>query len=155
MQLLTPNTNGYTIKRIRDIDDVDGALSYFIYSSMPELSKMFGITWQNFDMLGYIRKNGMVLVCYRHNKPIGILMARLFGSVFDPKTKILYQDLLYVNKKGTRAANILFRALIDFGKLNANHIITMITPTANIKGETLERLGFNQLETLYRLEIYK
>jgi hypothetical protein len=60
--------------------------------------------------------------------------------------------LLY-GVKGTKAAYLLFKDFIDFGKSNANHIITMICKITNIKPESLLKLGFTEMETLYRLEI--
>lgn len=124
----------------------------FMGRSFYELSERIGhkFNWQNFHLpVGY-----RLTFCYRDDAPVGYMIARLSGSVFDSTLKVLRQDLLYA-KPGTRAARILLNDFIDFGKRNANHVITNIAETTNIKPRSLEKLGFKKLETLYRMEIEK
>lgn len=128
----------------------------FFEQSAIKVAAMYGnkFNWRMFDFLSYFR-DGLFLVCYKDDRPVGAMLARLFESIFDPDTKILFQDLLYVNEAHSRAAYLLLMHFIDFGKENANHIITTIAPKTNIKGKSLERLGFNKMEELYRMEITK
>jgi hypothetical protein len=63
------------------------------------------------------------------------------------------QDVLFTKKSSGRATHILMNAFIDFGKANANHLFTMVAEQTNIKARSLDRLGFKQVETLYRLEV--
>lgn len=93
-----------------------------------------------------------MMLCRRDGKPVGVMLSRLYDSILDPNVRILMQDLLY-GKSGTRASKYLLADFIDFGKANANHVISMIGERTNIKGRSLENLGFKKLETLYRLEI--
>lgn len=144
----------YQIKRIRDIGDVDGAVAEFFLYGAEHLSNLYEhpFNWRNFDFLEYAR-HGLFLICFRDGEPVGALMARLYSSVFDHETKILMQDELYAKPGAGRAAHLLFREFIDFGRANANHIITQIARRTNIKRRSLERLGFEKLEELYRLEV--
>lgn len=123
-------------------------------SGADHVSILYGgkFNWRNFNFLGYARDN-CVWVCKKDAKPVGVMMARLYSSVFDYQVKIFYQDLLYVKRGSGRAAHILMRQFIDFGKLNANHLISCVAPHTNIKGRSLESLGFLELETQYRMEV--
>lgn len=111
--------------------------------------KLFG--WENFKPYTYAHAHRLML-CRRDGRPVGVMLSRVYGSVFDPDVKILFQDLLY-GEPGTRAAYLLLRDFIDFGKANANHIITAIGKQTNIKRRSLERLGFNKLEEAYQIEV--
>lgn len=118
------------------------------YEENELYGRKFGLT--HFDLVGYVTR-GRMTIAMKNGIPVGMMMARLSTSVFDPQTVLLIQDLLFV-KPGTRAAKYLIEDFIDFGKANANHIITMIAEKTNIKPRSLEKLGFKKLETLYRLE---
>lgn len=104
----------------------------------------------NFNLVDFMDEN-LFWVCKRDGKPVGYMMARLLTNTFDNNTIMLVQESLYA-EQGTRAAKLLLDVFIDFGKTNANHVITMISESSNIKERSLERLGFKKLETLYRLE---
>lgn len=114
-----------------------------VYESKSETSK--------FPMMDYIMDN-RVVVCRRGGKPVGIMMARLEASVIEPDKSVLFQDLLFA-EPGTRAAKILLDDFIDFGRRNANYIVTCIGSATNIKERSLQKLGFEKLETLYRIEV--
>lgn len=105
----------------------------------------------NFDLREYVGRN-LVLVCRRDGEVVGILLAQQFRSVFDNHTQILMQDLLYAKPGAIWAARLLLDQFVDFGKRNANHVFTMTTPQANIKGKSLERMGFRKIEEIYALE---
>lgn len=143
----------YTIRRITDIHDIDKKLVSFLLTGAETLSKMYGdkFDWKNFDFIDYARR-GFFIVCFKDDQPVGAILARLYGSIFDPQTKILMQDEFYVLPGSGRAAHLLMREFIDFGKLNANHVFTMIAEKTNIKRRSLEKLGFVKIEELYRLE---
>ncbi len=144
----------YRIERITRLEQCDQVFAEFFIRSADHVAFMFGckFNWRNFDFLRYAA-GGAVWVCFKDEKPVGAMLARLYGSVFDPSVKILMQDLCYVSEPGGRAAHLLMTQFIDFGKSNANHILTMVAPQTNIKGRSLEKLGFQKIEELYRLEV--
>lgn len=144
----------YTIRRITKFEDFDDQLRDFLLEHGPKVSAIFQsrFDWTNFDFLEYAR-NCLFLVSYKKDKPTGVMLARLTTSVFDRSVKILYQDLLYVKVDGGRSANLLMREFIDFGKLNANHVFSMTTENTNIKGRSLEKMGFKKIEELYHLGV--
>lgn len=146
----------YTIERLRKFEDFDKEMVEFLLSEGVALSKITGqkFNWRNFNALDYAR-NAIFWVARRDGAPVGMLLARLYGSVFDNQTKILFQDLLYVKPGNRKAAFLLFQQYIDFGKLNANHILTAAHDGTNIKARSFARLGFKKMEVVYRLEIKK
>lgn len=147
------STSIYTTKRVTDWGLAwDGALCQFLREEAPKLTVMFGFNWQEFSPVEYAKEN-IFWVCRRREEPVGILLARLSGSIFEPSRKILFQDLLYVKEGGGRAAWHLLREFIDFGVANADHVFTMTTPNSNLKGSSLEKLGFKKSEELYELEV--
>lgn len=81
---------------------------------------------------------------------IGLMSCKLTGDHFNYHYKILRQVIFY--SKSYRASKILFDEFIDFGKNNADAIITNIAEHTNIKESTLKKLGFSKMETLYKLE---
>ncbi len=125
----------------------------FLKESAEHLDEIGGhrYNWREFPILAYI-ENHRVTVCRRDGKLVGVMLARLCNSNFDRDLKVLRQDILYC-RPGTRAAKLLLEDFIDFGKANAKHVITAIGKRTNIKGRSLEKLGFKELETLYRLEV--
>jgi len=153
---MTPSTSitrGYTVERITSREQVDDELLEFFKMSAEQVAMDYGhkFNWKKFKLLSYARDHRL-MICRRNGRPVGIMLSQLYGSVFDPDVKILCQDLLFT-KPGTRAARLLMRDFIDFGRLNANHVITMIAEKTNIKRQSLEKLGFVKLEELYRIEV--
>lgn len=110
------------------------------------------IDFTNFNIWDYIRNNH-VWVVRRQGEPVGVMFAQLYGSVFDPKSKILFQDGLYCKKSSGRAAYLLMREFIDFGRANAKIIFTCRGKLTNVKARTLERLGFEKTEEIFRLVV--
>jgi len=96
---------------------------------------------------------GVFLVAMKDGKVVGIHSSYLSTCIFNPEIKILQQLLFYVVKGHSKATYLLFNKFIDIGKDEANHINTMLTGHTNIKPESLKRYGFNELETLYRMEV--
>lgn len=143
------------IHTIEQVKTIDYALLDFLHSAGHKLNAMFskkykGYDFRNFDLREYARNDRMV-VCKKGDKIIGFMLSRLSCSIFDPKTILYVQDLIYTNSP--KATSMLFKEFIDFGKLHADHILTVTTPHTNIKRRSLERLGFVELETSYRMEI--
>lgn len=138
---------------LEDLKDAD--LFNYLAKAAANVGKIFGDVLDpvNFPLVHYVQNYRMV-VCKRDGVPIGVHLSRLYPSILDPKTKILYQDLLYA-EPGTRAAKLLMEDFLTFGRANANHIITCISPRTNIKRQSLEKLGFSKMEELYRMEIKK
>lgn len=142
----------FTIKRIK-AEQISGEFIEFVYESAPLISKMHGekFNWQAFDFVQYARES-LVLACYKGDKPVGALFASLLTGIFDPSVKIFRQDLLYSSMPHSRVAYLLMQSFIEVGKLHANHIWTMRGEKTNIKARSLEKLGFKEVETHYRLE---
>jgi hypothetical protein len=143
----------YTTKvlTVEDLDDLSTLA--FLYESFGVVNKMYGGTYNlmNCDIPLMVDKTRFV-ICYRDQIPVGFMWSSLHNHTFDPKLKILKQLLLHA-QPGTRAARLLLKEFIDFGKLNANYIITTIGRETNIKSKSLEKLGFSKLEESYRLEV--
>lgn len=142
----------YIVVKLTGHYDVDPVRS-FIMKAACELDQIyeFGFRWWNFPLDLFVRKQHL-WVCYRDQEPVGYMAASLSGNSLDLQHKILKQESLY-GKPGTRAAYYLMKEFIDFGKANANSIITCVGKHTNIKAKSLERLGFTELETLYKLEV--
>lgn len=146
----TPTTPIYTIERYVWTDGE--LLRDFFQECAQEVSKLYGdhFLWWHFPVVTY-SKEARLMICYKNGKPVGVMLYQIFPSVFDPSTLVCKQDLLYVKKGNPRATKLLLDEFIDFGKANANHVITMIAEKTNIKPRSLEKLGFKKLEVLYRL----
>ena len=141
----------YTIKRYRNYTK---ELAIFLHEHIPKISKKFGDKFDHTNRDDFrLFEKGIFLVCERDGEIQGIHISFLLHSVFDHNTRILQQQLFYCKEGSGRAAYHLFKKFIDIGKQEANHIITMLTSQTNIKPETLRKMGFNELETLYRLEV--
>lgn len=151
---MTTSNQIYTVERLTEHHLIyDEALMNYCLSVARRESDLYGDKYNyfNFDLETYVREN-MVWICYRNGKPVGVMMARLLTSIFDDNLPLLYQDLLFC-ESGTRAVKYLMQAFIDFGRQNAKHLITMIGAKTNLKSHSLVKMGFQELETLYRLEV--
>ena len=145
----------YTIERLETLEQFkDSEVRAFLEEILPEYSARFG------DKFNYAKANvrrmverGLFLICRRNGTITGMLVAFKSRHVFDADVTLLRQQLLYAKPNSGRTAYWLFKKFIDIGKAEADHIITMITSQTNIKPSTLERLGFEELETLYRMEV--
>jgi hypothetical protein len=143
----------YRVQKISDWGQVSAEILDFVIESFGTLAKTYDgwfKDWRRFRFRQYV-EDGNIWFCFYGDKPVGMLMARLYGSTFDPRTKILMQDLLYVRPGNSRAVYLLLQHFIDFGKFHANHTFTMISEHTNIKGRSLERLGFRKTEEHYVL----
>lgn len=148
----------YTIKRLTlaDIDDKNPdnyKLWIFIRNAGVTLNGLYGkrYDWNNFPV-PLIVKDHYFAVCFKDDEPVGLMVGTLTKSIFDQNIKILRQITQFA-VPGSQAAYWLMKDFIDFGKVNANHILTNIGAKTNIKPRSLEKLGFSELETLYRMEI--
>lgn len=143
----------YTLERVQKPVEFTEDVKKFLADEMPKLSKRFGdkLNFKN-NFPEIFAQQGIFLICKRNEEITGIMVAVLRQSPFDFETTILRQVLFYVKPNSGRTAYHLFKKFIDIGKSQANHIITMITSQTNIKPETLKKMGFKELETLYLLE---
>lgn len=125
----------------------------FIAINANRLNVLYGesFNWHSFDFVRFASRN-RVTICYRQGSPCGVMLAQVGSNVFDPDTKTLKQVALYATA-GTLAAYYLLRDFVDFGKSNANHIVTVIGDKTNIKASSLKRLGFNKIEEVYSIEV--
>lgn len=145
----------YTIERIT-LKNITPEIVDFVAEAAVDLRAKYGNKfpgWRKDSIFRFAEREYMI-ICRRDKKIVGFIIARLLRNVLDPDVIMLYLTLLY-GLPGTRAANLLVKEFIDFGKANANHIITAIAYTTNIKPRSLMRLGFEEMETLYRLETKK
>lgn len=126
----------------------------FIISESPHVAGLFdhNFDWRNFDFIDYARRN-WVWVCRRDGAVVGLMMARTYTSLFDQSKRILMQDLLYTKKSSSKAAYLLMKEFVAFGRAHTNLVFTMLTKHTNVKGRSLEKLGFKKTEELYRLEV--
>ena len=126
----------------------------YLAETGPDLSAIFSdkLKWRSADLEYLIEECGF-LVCRRNGKIVGHMIYHLGGTPLDASVKILRQVSFHTRPNSGRAAYYLFHKFIDIGKKEANHIITALTSHTNIKPETLEKYGFNKLETLYRMEV--
>jgi len=145
----------YTIRQITNIEQIDNSLWEFLDLCAKGLSEKYNnqFNWQNFDIGSYITF-GRFMICYSRDKPVGVMLSRLSPSILDPKKAILTQDVLYT-VSCQRATYWLLRDFIDFGKKNADFIMTMIGEKTNIKKASLEKLGFKKVEELYEIEVQR
>lgn len=129
-------------------------LAKFLDDQLPVLFERFGQPYEKekFD-LKLMCEKGLFLYCIRNRRVTGIHISFLYPSVMNANFRVLSQQVFYVKPGSGRTAYHLFKNFIDIGKLEANHIITMLTSFSNIKPESLEKFGFKELETLYRLEV--
>ena len=153
MEILTRRWTMSTTYIVEKWDGEGTELQTFFIIAADKLSRMYGdnYDWRKFDLIGFAKKH-RVMICWRDDRPVGFMLSRLGSSFFDPDFVILRQILLY-GQPGTRAAYLLMQDFIDFGKNNANHIITMLNTKTNIKRQSLEKLGFVKSEQLYKIEV--
>lgn len=147
------STVTYTTKRITAAEfKASASIQQFVFRSAVKSNRIYktNYNWSRFPFLQFIDKH-YFCICFRDDQPVGFLMASLFTSFFDPNIFILEQNLLF-SLPNTRGSYYLFKDFIDFGKANANHIISMIGSETNIKSKSLEKLGFKKIEELYRME---
>ena len=143
----------YTIERA-EYNEYDGELVRYILEMSPQLSELFGgaLDFRATDYK-YLLTECNFMVCKKDGKIVGHLISHLGGTPLDKNIKILRAISFHVRPNNSRAAYLLFNNFIDIGKDQANHIITALTSHSNIKPQTLEKYGFKELETLYRMEI--
>lgn len=126
----------------------------YLYEVAPSLSKMFGnkLDYRHTDYASLFKRY-IFLVCLRDGKISGHMICNLFTSPLDSTVRILSQVSFHTKPGSGRSAYHLFHKFLDIGKARANHVITHTNPNTNIKSSTLERMGFEEVETVYRLEI--
>lgn len=141
----------YTVKRLT-LQDLDPVMLRFMADSADHLNMIYGniYNWHNFPVKYAVEKQ-VVLACFSGTNPVGFLLGSLQTSIFDYDTTILKQQVLFA--KHPRASVALLRYFIDFGRLNANHVITQIGEHTNLKPESLEKLGFTKVDVVYRMEV--
>lgn len=150
MSLTMRTMSTYRIKKLSMIDFND-EIHEFLHKSVVKLAALTGGDFSdavNIDFLRIINTEHL-FICFRNDKPVGFLYASEYSSIFTRKVRILMQHSLYSEPR-TRAAKLLLDHFLDFGKSRVDHVITMITPYTNIKPCSLEKMGFKELETLYR-----
>lgn len=151
---MVTTTTTYTIEKLDRYRVHLPTVKEYLFEVAPQISAMFD------NKLDYrhtpiedLAENYDFFICRRNGVITGHLICYIFTSPLDITKKILYQLAFYAKPDSGRTAWHLFQKFIDIGRKDANHIITMLTSRTNIKPSTLKNLGFEELETLYRLEI--
>jgi len=142
----------YRIKKL-SIVDWNEKIHKFLHESTLKLMQIRNNDFPDADKIDFLRiiVQEHLFICFRNEEPIGFLYASEFTSIFTKKVRILMQQSLYAQPQ-TRAAYLLLNHFLDFGKSRVDHVITMLTPHTNIKPSSLEKMGFTEIETLYRWE---
>lgn len=143
----------YDIKRIT-VDNVNELIYWYFAKSAKQISEAYGnkFNWRKLPIGQYLQDPDIViLMAFDGVNPVGFIAGKMYGSFFDPDTRILFQQILYAEKP--RVTHALLREFIDFGRLHVNHVISCIGEQTNIKQRSLERLGFTKLEEVYRMEV--
>lgn len=151
---IASSTTTYTIEQLTTVTLFTDEVITYLKSEAPKISAMFEnkLDYRNCPLV-HLVENYQFYICRRNGEITGHLICYIFTSPLDIKVKILYQISFYAKPDSGRTAWHLFQKFIDIGKHSANHIITMLTSRTNIKPSTLKNLGFEEVETLYRLEI--
>lgn len=141
----------YTIEQVTEVTD---DFRNYLFEEAPKISALFDnkLDYRNCPVEELIEKC-IFLVGKKDGEIRGHMICQIIPNALDYKVKMLYQLSFYVKPNSGRTAYHLFHKFIDIGKDQANHIITMLTSHSNIKPSSLEKLGFKELETLYRMEI--
>lgn len=141
----------YTVRRIGP-GDLDNDILDYIKTALTKTAKMYDLPHNIENMaIGQLALRHLVLVAYRDDVIAGFTIGIISVSVFDITLKTLNQLTIYSDYPIATAK--LVRYFIDFGKANANLISMNTSKFANIKGSTLEKLGFAKGDTEYRMEV--
>ena len=142
----------YTISRETELTP---ELREFLVEETDRMNASFGHDAFDisFALVVKMIREGVFLVCRRHGEITGFHVSWIFRSPLDVNVRLIQQQAFYVAEDSGRTAYHLFKYFIDFGKREADHIITMVASKTNIKPATLKRWGFEELETLYKLEV--
>lgn len=147
-------TTKYEVRKMLG-GDLSPYILRYLWDASEELDKLypeFKFQWKKYPWRRFCDDpRGMLLVCFENGRPIGFLMASYGAAFFDMNIRTLTQQTLYC-KPGSRASKLLMETFIDIGRKTADRIFTCIGKKTNIKPASLERLGFMEMETLYRLE---
>ena len=144
--------NDYRIERLTNIEQLSMDDLHYISTRVYQLAKQYGNVTEGRFPLEWAAKNGVIFLCRRKGQICGWVYATLFPDLFNPGKFVLRQELLFA-ESGSRASWYLINEFLDFGKRHANYVITMIGAHTNLTPRNLKRLGFKELETLYRLEV--
>lgn len=129
-------------------------LREFLIAETDRMNSMFdGMFDVSFAAVSKMLRDGVFLVCRDDGEVTGFHVSWLITSPLDINVKILQQQAFYVKENSGSTAYQLFKYFVDFGKREADHIITMLASKTNIKPASLERWGFSELETLYSMEV--
>ena len=143
----TYTTKVLTLENLSNYEVVLGFMAD-IYSSKYE-SKL---DLRNLDLRQYVKHGRVVLVIDEVAQLImGVYLAQVYRASLDPTKRICYQDLMWA--RSPRAFKMLMDDFLTFGRLSADHIISMVGPTANLSEKSMRKLGFTPVETLYRIEV--
>lgn len=146
------NTVIYEVKKMSSKDFDEDLLNWFFNcGDAVNIAYEKGYNFRSFDLATF-SDHQHIWLCLKDSKPVGFLIATITRNFFDHGKTHLIQNLLFAIPN-TRAAYLLFKEFIDFGKVNVNYIDCAIGRYTNVKPETLFKMGFTEVETLYRMEV--
>lgn len=139
--------------RVVEITRITPGIRNYLDQVANKLNNMYGNKYnlRRFDLKSHMKFGGRLTLCVGEGRYFGLMLMTLTENQWDFGRKTLIQDTIY--SINPRATKMLFDDFINYGRQNAEEIITMVGERTNIKGSSLERLGFKKLETLYRLEV--
>lgn len=142
-------TSSYSVERVHLIHPYDDMAEFF-YEVGPAMGDLFNFDSDHFDFFKYAEKY-LMWACRRKGKVVGVMLARIYTSIWDPTSLVLWQDSLYCKKSSGKAAYLLLQEFIAFGRMKANLVFTCKTIHTNVKEKSFERLGFKKSEELFLL----
>lgn len=144
-----PSSRVYTIELVKEIEPY-GDVAQFFYDEGPDLANAYGFDFNQFDFFSYAARHKM-WICRMDGKPVGVMLARIYPSVWDNSQMVLWQDSLFCKKSSGLAFALLLETFIDFGRAHANLVFTCKAKHTNLKERSFNRLGFYKSEELFRL----
>lgn len=144
----------YIVTKLKSADEIysNEKLGRFVIARANAINEKYEFKfngWWDFPFEEYLSRGNLILVCWKGDEPVGILAATLTNNLITGK-KMLFQD--HLSSVSPKATYLLLKEFIDFGKRNAKTIITCVGKNTNLKPKSLEKLGFEYMETLYSLE---
>lgn len=135
------------------VDDLTPDVIIFLGNSAFQVNTIYDseYPWEKFPVRWAV-ENQLVFVCFDSDKrPVGFLYGMMTNSPFDSSRKVLRSQLIYA--KNPIATTRLIKHFIDYGEAHADYIHMNLGKHANLKQSSLEKLGFEQLDVVYRKKV--
>jgi hypothetical protein len=139
--------------KIEEITHITPIIKLWLHQAAIQLNSMYGNRYDltRFDLKSHLKCGGRLTLCVGKGRVYGVMLATLTENQWDFGKRLYIQDTIY--SAHPRATKLLIDDFINYGRQNADEIITMVGEHTNIKGASLEKLGFKPVELVYRLEV--